>query len=239
MYVDYLSPRNDSLTWSDAGVATAVANGQDATQIAFHEYDHVLDSLAASDGSRNHRVPQRGDLSFPANGMASVTVGGQTFNYNLSVDAQWRAYEHAVIHNDLVSTFGSDLTGALQSAVQGAQDGLAGGPSASSPAAVFARANARNAAALSVPPNQYRYAGTCTKSTSSVGRALAAVAYPHTNIACPSAKAQSVVNVLIQCCVDCNTSTPTPVPTPIATAAPTSPTVMPAVYDYVYSWYTP
>jgi hypothetical protein len=168
--------------------------------------------------------------------MASVAIGGQTFTYDLRIDAQWHAYEHAIVHNDLVSTFGSDKTGALQSAVHGAQNAL---PDAQ--ATAFARANARNAAAVSVPPNQYRYAGACSKSASSIRRSPTSIAMkPNIIITCPQAKpGQRTVHAVVTCCTDCPTD-PTPTPVPVATATPTpvEPLLQP-VDEYVYSWYTP
>jgi hypothetical protein len=142
MYTDPNSPKNDVLKWSTSGVATAVANGQDATQIAYHEYDHAYNTLADPGGTRSHRVPFPGDVDFPANGMASLTIGGSTFTYNLNVPSQWAAYEHGVVHNDLVAQFGSDKTGALTEAVASAQNTLASGKSSSTAAAQFGKTNA-------------------------------------------------------------------------------------------------
>ncbi len=118
-HVDYNLLSNDYINWNDAQVTQSVQLGQDATQIAYHEYDHIFNSIADPSGSYNHRVPLPGDVSFPANGMATVNIGGSVFSYNLNDPVQFQAYSHAVIHNDLVNAYGSDKTGALAEAVQG------------------------------------------------------------------------------------------------------------------------
>ena len=172
--IDYTNPANDSIEWDAAAVATAQANGQDPVQILYHELDHILNSLKNPDpnGSFLRRVPIPGDANFPANGMATMTIGGSTFTFNLNINAQMLAYEHAVVHNDLVGAFASDKTGALQSAVQGIPRTDANGKAQATldknGAAAFAQTNKTATAAVSTPPSDWDYAsaGACTTTAS-------------------------------------------------------------------------
>jgi len=119
-------------------------------------------------------------LEDPRGGIAAVSIGGSTFTYNLNVASQYLAYEHAVVHNDLVGQFQSDKTGALRSAVTGIPRTDANGQTQptldKAGAKVFATANASNAAATSIPPRDWNYggAGGCT-TTSAFKRAALTV----------------------------------------------------------------
>ena len=189
--VNYDNPSLDGIEWDPAAVATAQANGQDPVQILYHELDHILNGLKDPDpnGTFLRRVPIPGDANFPANGMASITIGGSIFNYNLNDRGdgntrpdQLLAYEHAVVHNDLVAAFPEtgDRTGALQSATQGISrtdtNGKAQATLDANGAKAFAQTNKSSTAAASVAPTDWNYAsaGACT-TTASVKRSASSL----------------------------------------------------------------
>jgi len=98
----------------------AESNGQDATQIMYHEFDHI------------YYQTQSGFLSgMPAT--VTFTLGGTAYTYDTAnvptgTPHEYRtsqgegAWEHMLIHNDLVSAFGADNTGALTEGLQGANN---------------------------------------------------------------------------------------------------------------------
>lgn len=100
--------------WDRAQVAAAVARGQLAWQILFHEGEHMF-----FDYPHNGVAP----FPFPTNGIATVDVGGYTFSFDLSNTDQYSAYEHIFVHDGLVDDTGpngSDSTFATYEGLAGA-----------------------------------------------------------------------------------------------------------------------
>jgi hypothetical protein len=92
--------------------------GEDQAQALYTEYDHIRDALVLDDGTR--RVPFPGDANFPVNGIVTFTIGGSTFSYDLNTVPGRYAFDHAVIHGDVVTGWGSaDTTGSLNQAIVG------------------------------------------------------------------------------------------------------------------------
>lgn len=108
---------NPIITWNSGEVSAAMRDGQDPTQILFHEADHDFYNNTLNSNSLDP--------------VMSVVIDGTTYYYTIySVNADGTVslgpgldgYEHALIDDDLKSTFGSDTTGAEQEALQQANN---------------------------------------------------------------------------------------------------------------------
>ena len=149
------SSTSGTIQVDSANMAAAEATGQDPTQILFHELDHL------------YYESQPGFFSnMPSS--ATFSIGGTTYSYNTAnipsgigwTNSQGEmAWEHMLIHNDLVENFGADDTGA-------AYEGLAG--------------------ATNAPPNKNALNSTAAADKSKTGSSSRAVAPPSKTAACAS-----------------------------------------------------
>ncbi|MGD0967667.1 MAG: hypothetical protein ABR949_05210, partial [Candidatus Aquilonibacter sp.] len=126
-------------------MSAAEAAGQDPTQILYHEADHIY---------------YEGQSGFFQNMPTTTTfsIGGSTYDYNtaniqsgtagvLTNSPGELAWEHMLIHNDLVSNFGTDQTGALAEGFLGATN-----PPSNVSTAVSANQSTQGTSSLSINP---------------------------------------------------------------------------------------
>ncbi len=153
------SPTTGIIQVDPSQMATAEANGQDPTQIIYHEADHL------------YYESQPGFLSnMPSS--ATFAINGTTYNYNtanipsgtpnvLTNSKGERAWEHMLIHNDLVDNFVTDETGAITEGLKGATNAPATSALNSTVAADKSKTGT-SSRAVSPPPKR----AVCTSSGS-------------------------------------------------------------------------
>jgi len=152
-------------------MAAAEANGQDPTQILYHETDHL------------YYESQPGFLSnMPSS--ATFTINGTTYDYNtanipcttcsipgeLTNSPGEQAWEHMLIHNDLVNAFGTDETGALQEGLAGAINAPSTGALSATAAADKSKTGVSSRSIASAPRN-----ATCTSGGSTSRSTLSGI----------------------------------------------------------------
>lgn len=91
------------------------ASGNDPVQSLFQELDHIYYSFG----------PMAPTVNLPKTG--TLNIGGTSYNYGLfpvnqQLPSSYFGYQHGLIHDDLFNAFGSDQTGALQEALQQANN---------------------------------------------------------------------------------------------------------------------
>lgn len=91
------------------------ASGNNQIQTLFQELDHIYYSLG----------PMFPNVQLPHS--ASLTLGPSTYSYGLfpvngALPTSYWGYQHGEIHDDIVRSFGSDLTGALKESLQEANN---------------------------------------------------------------------------------------------------------------------
>lgn len=112
-------PRTNTIGWYPGYIDYGVDHaGQSAVQMLFHEFDHAWYSeTSASSGAVSPTM--------------SAVIGAVTYRWTLYHRVRgkdilntigWNGYQHMLIHDDLVADFGSDKTGALYEALEGADD---------------------------------------------------------------------------------------------------------------------
>lgn len=167
----------NTITWDQANVDAAVADGQNAAEILFHEEVHAY---------LNTYFP-----GIPANTTFTSTIGAYTVTYNDTTNAGGVAddYEHAIVANAVLGAFGNDETGATLEAFgynvanPTVEDPgvsvatTAGGAAVSAGANTLAAANASNSSTFST-----KYAPTISVAT----------AMANNGTTCPSPKPQSI-----------------------------------------------
>ncbi len=107
---------NYVLYWDSSAIAGQSTKPK--AQILFHELDHFLDIALNPSNTSDRRLPyQSNDYGFPSGTppTATVSIGGDTFTYTFT--SWWSQYDHAQVHNEIVSAYGSDQTAALEEAV--------------------------------------------------------------------------------------------------------------------------
>jgi len=143
-----------------ANMAAAEATGQDPTEIIYHEMDHLY---------------YESQPGFFSNMPSSTTfaIGGTTYSYNtanIPSGNGWTnspgemAWEHMLIHNDLVNAFGvneGDQTGAITEGLQHATNAPAKN-ALNSTAAADKSKTGTSSRAVAPPPRS----ATCTSSGS-------------------------------------------------------------------------
>lgn len=140
------TPSSNTIDWNDGLVDYGVDYlNQSAAQIMFHEFDHGFYDFTA--GTTTQLSPTM-----------SATIGGTTYTWTIyTVGANgaitvnqsgFDGYQHMMIHDDLVSAYGTDTTGALKEALQTANN---------APADAAATANANSSQHAQFP------AGTATQ----------------------------------------------------------------------------
>lgn len=103
----------NTLQWDPVNItaASAAPNNQLDYQILFHELVHAYDAMP--NGHQGYMLTMFLDNQHTL----GATFNGTAYTWNS--DAQGAGdYEHAFVHNAIVNAFGTDHTGALQSALQ-------------------------------------------------------------------------------------------------------------------------
>ena len=159
------------ISYDPSQMAAAEANGQDPTQILYHETDHL------------YYESQPGFLSnMPSS--ATFTINGTTYNYNtanipctmcnipgeLTNSPGEQAWEHMLIHNDLVNAFGTDETGALKEGLAGAINAPSTGALSATAAADKTKTGVSSRTIASAPRN-----ATCTSGGSTSRSTLSGI----------------------------------------------------------------
>ncbi len=112
-------PRTNTIGWFPGYIDYGVDHaGQSAVQMLFHEFDHAWYSETTAS-------------SRAVSPTMSAVIGAVTYRWTLYRRVRgkdklntigWNGYQHMLIHDDLVANFGSDKTGALYEALEGADD---------------------------------------------------------------------------------------------------------------------
>jgi len=112
-------PRTNTIGWFPGYIDYGVDHeGQSAVQMLFHEFDHAWYSETTASVAA-------------VSPTMSAVIGAVTYRWTLYWHVRgayhlnpvgWNGYQHMLIHDDLVADFGSDKTGALGEALEGADD---------------------------------------------------------------------------------------------------------------------
>lgn len=112
-------PRTNTIGWYPGYIDYGVDHaGQSAVQMLFHEFDHAWYSETTASVAA-------------VSPTMSAVIGAATYRWTLYRHVRgayrlnpigWNGYQHMLIHDDLVADFGSDKTGALGEALEGADD---------------------------------------------------------------------------------------------------------------------
>jgi len=112
-------PRTNAIGWFPGYIDYGVDHaGQSAVQMLFHEFDHAWYSETTAS-------------SAAVSPTMSAVIGAVTYRWtlyrrvrgkNILNTIGWNGYQHMLIHDDLVANFGSDRTGALYEALEGADN---------------------------------------------------------------------------------------------------------------------
>jgi len=152
---------NNSIDWYSDSVATAVAKGTSEAQLIAHEGLHLFDELIdPNTGLRNNPFP--GNPGFQDTRIVTLT-DGTLLIYNiaasgLQLNTSYTGYDHFLIHDQLVSLYGTDRTSALRQAFAQADSVQLPGKSATkmtpaqAEAAAATRADMHATALAPVPP---------------------------------------------------------------------------------------
>jgi hypothetical protein len=101
-----------NITFNEQDMAAAEQLGEDPTQVAFEELDHIWyadNSMSSTSQFANTATGTMGGVAYTW----TIVNSQGAFNPNA-----YLGYQHFLIHNDLVAGFGSDQTNSLAEALQ-------------------------------------------------------------------------------------------------------------------------